>query len=222
MLNQLQSKLLDNKDGQHLDQNNLGPVASSDEDIMIVREYNPEAIFFRPLELEHQKTICTKLKLTLRNKNMIHTEVGYRLDLEQYAPKIRRVRGDGNCLFRALSVAVTGYETAHAKIRQLICSHIELFGTLDNSGDGSRYLEESGMSEETTWGTDIEIYAAAQVLTTDIYVYHKYGSQRKWLLFPCISLGSFAKKVHSIYLDNRSGDGNYGHYDYVTGINLKI
>ena len=67
------------------------------------------------------------------------------------------------------------------------------------------------------YGTDVEIFSAAQVLSTDIYVYHRYGDNGlKWLYFPCVH-GSGNWK-NAIYLDNRSGNGVNGHFNYVTGL----
>ena len=67
------------------------------------------------------------------------------------------------------------------------------------------------------FGTDVEIIAAVQVLGTDIYVYHTYGSSLKWLRFPC-KHSSGVQSGGAIYLDNRTRDGNTGHFDYVLGL----
>ena len=33
------------------------------------------------------------------------------------------------------------------------------------------YIQSTGMAQERVWGTDIEIFAASSLLSTDIYVY---------------------------------------------------
>ena len=86
-----------------------------------------------------------------------------------------------------------------------------------DSSEGPSYLRQSGMQKDTVFGTDVEIFSAAQVLSTDIYVYHKYGTNGlKWLYFPCVH-GSGSWK-NAIYLDNRTGNGVTGHFNYVTGL----
>ena len=70
---------------------------------------------------------------------------------------------------------------------------------------------------EIFWNRDVEIMAAVQVLGTDIYVYHTYGSSLKWLRFPC-KHSSGVQSGGVIYLDNRTGNGNTGHFDYVLGL----
>ena len=72
------------------------------------------------------------------------------------------------------------------------------------------------MRKEIIFGTDVELFSAAQVLSTDIYVFHKYGESMKWLYFLCVH-GSGNWK-NTIYLDNCTGNGITGHFDYVTGL----
>ena len=45
-----------------------------------------------------------------------------------------------------------------------------------DASSGPGYLIESKMRNDAVFGTDVEIFSAAQVLSTDMYVYHKYGS----------------------------------------------
>ena len=71
------------------------------------------------------------------------------------------------------------------------------------------------MKEDKIYGTDVDLYAAAQLLGRDLYIYHRYGEhQVKWLKFPCSKKG-LCKGRQSIYLDNRFGMGIDGHFDYI-------
>ena len=109
-------------------------------------------------------------------------------------------------------MVTTGWETSHLYIRQLICEYISDVGTYTKE-DPVKYLRELKMKCAKVFGTDVEIMAAAQVLGTDIYVYHTYGSSLRWLRH---SLG--VQSGGAIYLDNRTGDGNTRHFDYVLGL----
>ena len=90
---------------------------------------------------------------------------------------MKSILGDGNCLFCALSVAMTGWETSHLAFCQLICEHILEVGPYTNN-DPSKYLNETKMRSLKVFGTDVEIIAAAQIIGCDIYVYHTYGNCR--------------------------------------------
>ena len=43
---------------------------------------------------------------------------------------VKRIRGDGNCLFRCLSFVVTGSQEQHYEVRRKICSHLIAIGHL--------------------------------------------------------------------------------------------
>ena len=129
-------------------------------------------------------------------------------------PIIRQIKGDGNFFFHAMSVSVTVWGVGHLAICKLVCDHINTVGPYTKHVEGKTYINQSKMKTPTVFATDIEIMAAAQVFGTDIYVYHTYGNSLKWLCFPCVHTSSSG----SIYLDNRYGDGQTGHFDYVTGL----
>ena len=189
---------------------------SLDLDIQVLYSNEGDSFEFHPLQLNHRKAISQRVSIILRKTKMANSQVGEKLYTRE--PCVSKVKGDGNCLFRALCVAVTGWETGHGKICQLVCEHINDVGPY-NSRDasaGPAYLRDSCMKEDTVFGTNVEIFSAAQVLSTDIYVYHKYGNGLKWLYFPCVH-GSGNWK-NAIYLDNRTGNGVTGHFDYVVGL----
>ena len=191
---------------------------TSNSDITVLKvEQSGEDFTFLPLVLTQRKAVSNRVSLIIRKTNIPHSQVGEKLGTRE--PRVTRIKGDGNCLFRGLSMAVTGWETGHLKIRQLVCDHINDIGPYNSkdASDGPKYLHQSGMHRDTVYGTDVEIFSAAQVLSTDIYVYHKYGNNGlKWLYFPCVH-GSGNWK-NAIYLDNKTGNGITGHFDYVTGL----
>ena len=191
--------------------------SDSDEVTIIETSQTRDPFKFIPLLLSHRKAICERVSLILRKNVIPASQVGE--DLGTHFPRVNKIKGDGNCLFRALCMAVTGWETGHMKIRQLVCDHINEvrpYNSKDASSDPG-YLNESKMRKDAVFRIDVEIFSSAQVLSTNIYVYHKYGSNGlKWLHFPCVH-GSSSWK-NAIYLDNHTGNGITGHFDYVTGL----
>ena len=188
-------------------------LTQSGNDLQTLGSVDKSDFMFNPLSVPVRKSICTRLNITFRKGDLKHQNLGELLS--QRNPKVKSILGDGNCLFRALSVAVTGWETAHLTFRQLVCEHISEVGPYTGT-DAQTYLEDTKMKSLKVYGTDVEIMAAAQILGCDIYVYHTYGNSLKWLLFPCKH--SSCVQSSAIYLDNRTGNGKTGHFDYVCGL----
>ena len=88
--------------------------------------------------------------------------------------KLVHVRGDGNCLFRALSLVVYGSEMYHLKIRELLVnfvrSNADKFRVYVNRGTT---LEDHllHMQYSRTWATQVELYAAASLFGRELYIY---------------------------------------------------
>ena len=145
---------------------------------------NSSGIFpFNPIDKTTQKNLSTLLNLPLTDY-VLHC---HDVKLLLHEPsKVHPILGDGNCLFRALSYVITGTQSYHADIRSKIIQHmIEIENLLFPHTNMSlvSYLEQSGMANIGTWGTDIEIFTACSLLSTDIYVYTKVGQCFKWQKF---------------------------------------
>ena len=108
---------------------------------------------------------------------------------------LRCIRGDGNCLFRAMSFIITGSEIQHFEIRTLIIAHMlsipELWIGRGVDGDNNHlsyyhggyrsvenYLARTNMANEGAWGTDLEMSLLAHML--DIVVY-SYKAGQFWI-----------------------------------------
>ena len=164
---------------------------------------------FRPLSTNEQLKLCDEFNL-----NWVGPVRYVRVGEILLGPPSRGkdIAGDGNCLFRALCYAITGSETDHSTIRFLICQHIRLNNTYVGM-NGLEYLNQSKMEQLFIPGTDVELMAAADMLSTDIYVFHRWGTQgRKWLRY-----SNDDRIGPAIYLDNPWGNGRDGHFDYVLG-----
>ena len=132
--------------------------------------------------------------------------------------RLIEILGDGNCLFRALSYAVTGRQVYHSQMRAQIINHMKdiedfLLPYMNTSLDN--YLANSQMANNGVWGTDIEILSAASLLSTDIFVYTQFGDAYKWLKFSRTMIdGKKPENSCSIYLNH----SNTIHYDVVQDV----
>ena len=190
----------------------LHPHQDDSDDMEIVDVKPNTGYIFNPLTIEQCTTICYHTGLIYRKDELNFSNEGENMGTR--SPKVRSIKGDGNCFFRAVSVGLMGWEVGHLKIRQMVCKHITTYGTYTCESEGKYYVNQIKMKVSGTYVTDVEIMAAAQIFGVNIYVYHTYGGTLRWLRFPCKhTSGSVSLKA--IYLDNRYGDGKTGHFDFV-------
>ena len=75
---------------------------------------------------------------------------------------VKRIEGDGNCLFRAFSYLITGSESQHMAVRLAILNHMINIAhlILDHHVLGyssiQDYIADKNMDQDSAWGTDIE------------------------------------------------------------------
>lgn len=95
--------------------------------------------------------------------------------LESDGRKIHSIKGDGNCLFRALAYAILGDEDYHLVIRtgivRLLNLNEEIFSHYLISGVNKPTISEQvhHMLQPRTWGTHLEIIAAATLFQIPVY-----------------------------------------------------
>jgi len=118
--------------------------------------------------------------------------------------------------FGALSYVITGSESYKRKIRERICDHLVQNSAILSSNldpryvDVLNYLQLSKMRNSRVWSTEVEIFAAASLFQTCIFVYTRHGTEWKWLEHVPMQKES----TRSVYLYHRWGN----HYDVVTSI----
>ena len=86
--------------------------------------------------------------------------------------KLIQIVGNGNCLFRTLSYAVTGGQIDYTRVRAQIINHMN--SSLDS------YLVSGQMTRNIVRVKGIEILSASSLLATDIFLYTRFGDTHKW------------------------------------------
>jgi hypothetical protein len=147
---------------------------------------------------------------------------------------IYEVVGDGNCMFRAVSLGITGTQNQHAIIRDYIVNHMlddeqqqlmqRLFLKRHIQGDDAnerlqRTYEDhlTNMQQLGTWGTEQEIIAAANLFDCSILCFSRYNDNQYCLQhfpphFATDPTCSHTCHHNSLYLVNSSGF----HYNFAT------
>ncbi|XP_022172073.1 uncharacterized protein LOC111034936 [Myzus persicae] len=169
---------------------------------------------FNPIAKPWKILKCAQLKLNLTK---VLTFKGRGKFLSEPAAT-KKIKGDGNCLYRALSYWITGIEDNHMEIRKRIAEVVKTNKNIHNyiggDDDISIYLEKNKIDNDGVWGTDVEIFAAAQLLKTSIYVYAT--TTNTWQLFnKNLNLKKYIYHTERcIYIRNI---GNV-HFDVVLGV----
>ena len=132
----------------------------SEDDLEVLGSVDANDFIFNPLTVPVRKAIYLCLNMPFRKEHLNHENIGE--ELSDRNPKVKNILGDGNCLFCALSVATTGWETCHLAFRQLICEHILEVGPYTYNNP-SKYLNNTRMRSLKVFGTDVEIMATYAV-----------------------------------------------------------
>ena len=137
--------------------------------------------------------------------------------------KTEKMLGDGNCLFRSLSYVITGVENYHMKIRSEVCQFMKNSHFSDSIRrtlmptfrSVQQYLHFTKMEKDGTWGTEVELFTAALMLNTKIYVYSKVGFEDSWQVHdPKFLDKDTSPSDQSIYISNPRNT----HYDVVLDV----
>ena len=102
--------------------------------------------------------------------------------------EVKPICGDGNCFFRTISYLILGVEDKNDIIRASIVEHIMNPDNLvklrsyipQEFSTGEEYVKAKQMHLSTTWATEVELFACAQLSGRDVVCY--FGKQ--WLRYP--------------------------------------
>lgn len=124
-----------------------------------------------------------------------------------YELVIKRIDGDGNCLFRSLSDQLTGKSDDHVKIRNDICDYIELHEDhysvfVDEDEDECFEAYVDRMRTFGEWGGHVELHAACQCLLINVFVHQVDGPR---YILRCDDTSLACRTLHLSY----HGDCHY-------------
>lgn len=165
----------------------------SDDSIFDLVKNSSDVIFhdqgqFSPVTSDWQRQKCKEFMFTYVSGVIYENEAFDKsLEIRKLAPsKEKRVSPDGNCLFSSLSYVVTGSDHYHREFRELLIknmknkyrtectnyctSHCDLLPE-QQCNTIEEYISVSMMDRVGSWGTDLELFLAAQLLQTDIFVF---------------------------------------------------
>lgn len=170
------------------------PSPLSSPSVQIVEEEQLEIEYkFSPLTVAKQRDICNNAggRLKFKKKSGPTGRINKTFKNTSEPLEMKDVEGDGNCLFRSLSYAITGEEDQHAVIRTLICDY----------ATSNERTKDIPMRQDKVWGTTTEILAAANLFELNIFVWALFGTKFTWHVHRPID-----RIVNeNIYLENRSG-----------------
>ena len=153
------------------------------KDCVITHTETPAAtpLRFHSVDKQWQQSACQQLGLQYTAEARLRPG-GANLPLTRPDMRsVRRIHGDGNCLFRAFSYILTGSEEQHLAVRHAALQHLTnnaqyfLWHHLSSHYNSIQsYITSTGMDQDGTWGTEIEILSLAHMLQTPI---HSYSQQ---------------------------------------------
>ena len=191
-----------------------------DIDLLIHGVTLPEPIKFRPLSLFCRKPAGLQLgvhvgrKSGLRPVKLTYTGEGL-ICSDNFIE--HNILGDGNCFFRTISYLLLGQEVKHDVIRARIVDYIMDPNNIDklrsyipqHYPSGEAYIQGEAMGDLTTWATEVELLACAQLSGKDIMCY----CHRTWLRYP--ASGKPRKPTRSaFFIANKNGN----HFNPVIGM----
>ena len=106
--------------------------------------------------------------------------------------KAYRIKGDGNCMYRAISYSMTNDEENYSSIRLLLQRfenlNKELFrGVLTSVNKPTIEEHITHMGMPNTWGTQVELFATATYYQVPVYTYVADNANLRWAVFKPLS-----------------------------------
>ena len=191
-----------------------------DIDLLIHSVTLPEPIKFRPLSLFCRKPAGLQLGVHVGRKSSLRpvrlTYIGEDLICSDNFIE-HNILGDGNCFFKTISYLLLGQEVKHDVIRARIVDYIMDPNNFDklrsyipqHYPSGEAYIQGEAMADLTTWATEVELFACAQLSGKDVVCY----CHRRWLRYP--ASGNPRKPTRSaFFIANKNGN----HFNPVIGM----
>ena len=163
----------------------------------------PDLRFF-PVNEDWQRQACNILGLEFRGAfNHGHDRGGPDTILTRPdCRSLKRIVGDGNCLFRSLCYIITGSEEQHFALRTAIVQHmlsipymfvgygtdgqpncVSLFCHPHHYESVEEYVRQTRMDFDRVWGTNVEMACLAHILRAPVYCYDASQRYHIWAAY---------------------------------------
>lgn len=156
-----------------------------DEDGLAIVHEEPGNLKFYTVDEQWQHWACAQLGLEFVGPTAMRRGGPHVALTPPNARRIRRIVGDGNCLFRCFSYMITGSEDQHVEIRAIIVTYMPniahfLLGSsyLDDCYNSvQEYIADTRMDQDGSYGSHVEMLTLAHLLQTTIYSYNDIGGR---------------------------------------------
>ena len=147
--------------------------------VFTVSDGEATPFYFYTVDEAWQREGCTTLDLQFIHGNKLSPGSPTTPLTAPNRTTIRKILGDGNCLFHSFSYLITGTEDQHMAVRLAILDHLKKIEHLilrrliacPQYQSAMDYITATKMNDNGTWGTDVEIYALAHMLQTCVFLY---------------------------------------------------
>ncbi len=134
---------------------------------------------FYPSDEQWQRNACAIVGLQFHGNNK-ERPGGPNVALKRSDLRtVKRIRDDGNCLFRSFAYIIAGSEDQHKAVRAVILNHMVdiahfLLGPhITQYSSVQDYIRATDMDIAKTWSTDIEMLTLAHLLKSPVLCCHR-------------------------------------------------
>ena len=178
-------------------------------DVTVTSVIKGQPVIFSPLNDEERRVKALKFSLVISPTTHHVKYTGVSNSLPHPPCITTRATGNGACLFNSFSLLMCGRDTYSPIIRHIICNYIDdpvkhnlLSAYIPGEFcTGKQYTKSRNMHHFSTWGTELEIIAFAQISGFDVLVYTPQKQYARYSADPVNSIVS----EKAFYLSNKSG-----------------
>lgn len=155
-------------------------LSSDDEEIL--EESSTQLVPYKPISAEKRRAICSQIGL-LFNYDCIEKATFRIMSTNDRPSRVADIVGDGNCLFRALAFYFAGSDIEYSRVRKCIvefeAEHWNEFAALKDWSSEIWNDHMNHLLTDNTWGTEIELFAVAAMLSVDVWTYY----DQRWICY---------------------------------------
>ena len=192
----------------------------SDDTIIMTDGAQPVDVCFNPLNEQDRCTAALKFSLVITGATHPVVNIGVGMIMKTPPTLTIKACANGACLFNTFALLLCGRDTYSTIIWHVICNYIDnpvkqgfIQAFLpDNYATGKQYTVGKLMHNFTTWGTEVEIIAFAQITGFDVYV---FTQQKLWARYSHDPINS-SYSEQAFYITNESGS----HFDPIFNVTI--